>query len=162
MATRKKTVAPLPTELVDEALDVIETPEKKVPPAVDDTDNAIPDDLIFTTPEGQAPEITEDDILEFKVDGQTLIAIRPNPDQWGVLMTLLSRSATIADRVSSMQTFASKVLDESSFMYLQNRLLDRDDLFGSEKFDEILTALINKFTPEGNRAQRRAAARARR
>ncbi|MFI7527478.1 hypothetical protein [Nocardia salmonicida] len=162
MATRKKTPAPLPTELVDEALAVIETPEQVIPPIVDDSDTAIPDDLIFTTPEGPAPEITDDDILEFKVDGQKLIAIRPNPDQWGVLMTMLARSATIADRVAAMQNFASTVLDEASFLYLQNRLLDREDLFGSEKFDEILTKLIKKFTPEGNRAERRAAARARR
>nr|WTA71319.1 hypothetical protein OHB51_35585 [Micromonospora sp. NBC_00855] len=162
MATRKKTVAPLPTELVDEALAVIETPEQVIPPKVDDNDLAISDDLIFTTPEGPAPEITDDDMLEFQVDGQNLIAIRPNPDQWGVLMTMLARSATIADRVAAMQNFASTVLDEGSFLYLQNRLLDREDLFGTEMFDRVISAIINKFTPEGNRAERRAAARARR
>lgn len=162
MATRKKTIAPLPTELVDEALAVVETPEKVIPPKVDDTETPISDDLIFTTPAGEAPAITADDILEFQVDGRELIAIRPNDEQWGVLMTLLAKSATIADRVAAMQTFASTVLDEASFLYLQNRLLDRNDLFGTEMFDKVITALIEKFTPEGNRAQRRAAARARR
>lgn len=161
MATRKKT-APLPTELVDEALAVVETPEQVIPPKVDDSGSPIADDLIFTTPTGPAPEISAEDILEFEVDGQTLIAIRPNPDQWGILMTMLAKSATIADRVAAMQSFASTVLDEASFLYLQGRLLDREDLFGTELFDKIITALIKKFTPEGNRAERRAAARARR
>ena len=162
MATRKKTVEPLPSELVDEALAVVETPGKVIPPRVDDDDNPISDDLVFTTPEGPAPELTPDDILEFRVDGRDLIAIRPNPDQWGVLMTMLSKSATIADRVAAMQNFAATTLDEASYMYLQGRLLDREDLFGTEMFDKIVSALIHKFTPEGNRAERRAAARARR
>lgn len=158
--TRKKTPEPLPTEGVDDALTVIEAPETVIPPVVDDSGILIPDDLIFTTEGEAAPaEISEDDILEFQVDGQDLIAIRPNPEQWGILMQLLAKSATIADRFASMQAFASAVLDDASFLYLQNRLFDRNDPLGTDLYDKILTRLIERFTPEGNRAERRAAAR---
>ncbi|MBF6298214.1 hypothetical protein IU459_11750 [Nocardia amamiensis] len=158
----KKTSALLPTEGVDEALTVIETPEEVIPPVVDDTGATIPAELQFTTGSDETdaePEIADEDILELSVDGHVLYAIKPTVEQWGAMMAMMSRAATMADRIHAMQKFASTVLDEPSYQYVESRLMDRNDKFGHEVYDKMLRGIIDKFSPDMNRAQRRAQAR---
>ncbi|MGV9742872.1 hypothetical protein [Nocardia farcinica] len=159
--TRKPRTEPLPTEGVAEALTVLETPEQVIPPVVDDVGAVIPPELQFTTPDtddGDA-EVPDEDLLEFSVDGEILIAYKPSPEQWGVLMAMMSTASTMADRWQAMQTFSATVLESASHMYVQRRLLDRTDRFGVETFDKVLQGIIAAFSPTPNREQRRAAAR---
>jgi hypothetical protein len=158
----KKATAPLPTEGVDEALTVLETPEKVIPPVLDDGGTPIPAALQFTTDSSDDdpdPEIPDEDILELSVDNHLLVAIRPTPEQWGVMMAMMAGSSTMAERWQAMQTFASHVLDEPSYMYVQGRLLDRNDKFGYTVYEKMLRSIIDHFSPDMNRAERRAQAR---
>lgn len=159
-----KRAKPLPSEGVEAALDVIETPDEVIPPTVDESGVEIPADLQFVTPArgDESEEVSEDDLLEFTVDGEVLIAIKPNAEQWGMLTALIAKSATFADRAHGLQTFASYVLDEPSFLYVQTRLLDRNDTFGGELLGTIIDKLIKHWAPEQtttSRAARRQAAR---
>ncbi|WP_282775873.1 hypothetical protein [Nocardia sp. CC201C] len=157
-----KTAAPLPAEDVDTALTVINTPDQVIPPVVDDDARPIPAALQFTTGDGDeqaSEEIAEEDILEFSVDGHVLVAIKPSPEQWGVMMAMLSKSATMAERIHAMQQFASHVLDEPSYLYVEGRLLDRRDRFGTEVYTQMLNAIIEHFSPQLSRRDRRRLAR---
>ncbi|MGW4123619.1 hypothetical protein [Nocardia sp. NPDC004711] len=162
--TRKpvKPANPLPAEGVEDALTVINEPELVIPPVLDDAERPIPAALQFTTGSGEDsadPEISDDDILEFSIDGHTCVAIKPTEEQWGVLMGMISGSSTMPERVFAMQQFASHTLDEESFHYVQRRLLDRTDEFGTEVYHKVLTAIIDHFSPKLNRTERRRVAR---
>ena len=163
--TTAKASKKLPAEGVADALDVIHAPDEVIPPVVDEDDNPIPRELRFVTPDTDEPadEPVEDDVVEFTVDGQRLIAVRPDREAWGLLIAMLAKSATMADRAHSLQTFAAHVLDEPSYLYLQTRMLTRGDNFGIEMLAQIIDKLIQIWTPEqtpSNRADRRARARA--
>ncbi|MRH85994.1 hypothetical protein GFY24_00690 [Nocardia sp. SYP-A9097] len=157
----KITTPPLPDENVDDALAVINSPEA-IAPILDDGAQAIPAALQFTTAaaDEDSSEVSDAEVLPFTVDGTVLHAIKPTPEQWGVLMGMISGASTITDRIFGMQQFASHVLDESSYLYVQSRLLDRTDRFGTEVYSNMLTAIIDAFAPKLNREESRRAARA--
>lgn len=159
--SKSKTSAPLPSEGVEDALAVINTPEQALNPPLDDGGSAIPAALQFTTSTGDSDtgEVEDADVLEFSVDGTALHAIKPTPEQWGVLMGLMANVSTVAERIHALQTFASHVLDETSYMYVQNRMLDRNDKFGTDVYNKMLNAIIDHFSPKMNREERRRLAR---
>lgn len=166
--TRKPAVKPsqadgTPTDKdVSAALDILETPDDILDELalVDDKDNPIPDELQFTTtPSTDKPKV-EGTILA--VDGHELIAFQPKPAAWNLLLGSMSRSANAADKSYAMWDIIRNVFDDTSMMYIQDRLMAPGDNFDDEILANIVVALIEKWTPDLNRAQRRAAAQRRR
>lgn len=155
------------TTQVEKAIEVIETPDDILdePRFVDDEDRVIPDEFQFSTadlPEPPAP--TDDDTEVLTVDGTNLLAMRPEPSAWNLLIGSFSDDATSADKARSLQTFINHVFDERSRMYINRRLLTRGDKFDQDFLERIVVTLIEKWTPDvgTNRKQRRQTARKKR
>lgn len=159
---RKKAAEPLPREGVDDALAVINGPDEPTPPVLDDQERAIPAELQFSTDDDDGDGGTEDGddgLVELNVDGDTVIAFRPTKEQWGALMGMMSRASTVADRIHALQLFSSHVLDEASYLYVERRLMDRKDKFGQKTLTRVLNAIIDHYSPDLSREERRQLAR---
>lgn len=159
---RRKPIEPLPSEGVDEALEVINGPDEPVAPVVDDAGRAIPLELQISSEDDDGDSgsgDSDEDMFEFAVDGHTIIAWRPTKEQWGMMMGMMSRASTVADRIHAMQVFAVNVLDETSYLYIETRMLDRKDRFGTKTFSKVLNLVIDHFSPDLNREERRQLAR---
>ncbi|MFE5789540.1 hypothetical protein [Rhodococcus erythropolis] len=150
---------------VSAALDVIETPDSELDElaVVDDADNPIPTELQFSTtrPAAEAAKPKTEATL-LTVDGYELVAFQPKPAAWNLLLGSMSRSANAADKSFAMWDIVRNTFDEASMMYIQDRLMAPDDEFDDEILSNIIVALIKQWTPNLNRAQRRAAAQQRR
>lgn len=160
--SRKQKAEPLPREGVDDALAVINGPDDPIPPVLDDQDNPIPAELQFSTDDDDGDEgnkTGDDGLVELKVDNDTVIAFRPTKEQWGALMGMMSRASTVADRIHALQLFASNVLDEASYLYVERRLMDRTDKFGQKTFTKVLNGIIDHYSPDLSREERRQLAR---
>ena len=133
----------------------------------DENESQIPDDLVFHTTEKTDEEREKADaaadasVLELVVDDQVLIAHKPSKGAWTVIMAALSNAATSADRTNAILQFVYASLDPASHMYVQTRLLAKDDDFDVDVLANIVNALIKKWAPAQSRAQRRASARKR-
>lgn len=167
---RKTTVKPsqadgAPTQDdIDAAIDVIETPDDVLdqPPVVDSEDRAIPDDLQFSTDDlPERPDRTEVEGDVLTVDGFELVAFKPEPAAWSLLIGAMSKSATSADKSYAVMDLVRNAFDEASYMYIQARLMDPADKFDQAFLEKIILALIERWAPPSNRADRRKAARRR-
>lgn len=133
----------------------------------DEMESAIPDDLVFTTPERteeerqKADDETDDSVIELTIDGQMIVAFKPSKGAWTVIMAALSNAATVSDRTNAILQFVYASLDPASQMYVQSRLLATGDDFDIDVLANIVNALIKKWAPKQSRAQRRASARKR-
>ena len=152
-----------PTEAeVNAALEVLDKSESDFEElgAVDDADNPIPDELQFTTTATEPRPQAQAEVLS--VDGHELYAFKPEPAAWNLLIGAMSNSATAADRAYVVMDLVNHVFDDTSLMYIRERLMARGDNFDQAILEKIVIALIERWTPDLNRAQRRANARARR
>lgn len=137
--------------------------DEKEPPYVDDDEQPIPDDLVFSTPGGGTVEEVEDDpddVLEFQIDGQTCYAVKPDDGAWILLIRSLGSSKTWVDRIEAIMSIVDDTFDDASKFYVYARLRARNDKFDTNMLADIVTKLVEKWTPEGgNRATRRKRAR---
>lgn len=137
---------------------------EKTPPPLDDDEQPIPDDLIFDVPEPDPDaqsEQNDDDVLEFKIGDQICYAVRPDDGAWILLIRSLGSSKTWVDRIEAIMQIVDDTFDDASKFYVYSRLRARGDNFNSNILADIVTKLVEKWTPEqGNRAQRRQQARA--
>jgi hypothetical protein len=170
MATRKNTVKPsqadgAPTQdEIDAAVEVLETPDEVLdePPVVDSEDRPIPEDLQFSTED--LPERPERDELEgeaLTVDGFELVAFKPEPAAWNLLIGAMSKSASSADKSFAVWDLVRNSFDDASLMYIQARLMDPADKFDQAFLEKIILKLIERWAPPSNRAERRKSARRR-
>ncbi|MDI9898446.1 hypothetical protein QM716_01110 [Rhodococcus sp. IEGM 1409] len=150
------------TKEVEKVLDIIETPDEilDTPKTVDDEGAPIPAELQFSTED--LPDLPEDDghVEYLTVDGFELRARKPDPSAWNLVIGMMSDDATAADKARSLQTFINHIFDEPSRMYINRRLFTRGDKFDQDFLERIVVTIIERFTPETNREQRRARARA--
>ncbi|MDI9914346.1 hypothetical protein [Rhodococcus sp. IEGM 1379] len=147
---------------VEAVLDIIETPDEilDAPKVIDDKGLAIPDELQFSTDD--LPDLPDDDghIEYLTVDGFELMARKPEPAAWNLVIGMMSDDATAADKARSLQTFINHVFDDQSRIYINRRLFARGDKFDQDFLERIVVTVIERFTPETNREERRARARA--
>lgn len=160
----KATGEPSEAEL-EGAVKVLESPEDELAKDsyVDDDELPIPDDLVFETPKKDRSEETEkpDDVIEFKIDDQLCVAVRPDPGAWVLLIRSLASSNTWVDRIDAIMAIVDNTFDDASKYYVRTRLMARGDDFDSELLMRIVQKLVETWTPrDGNRAQRRQIARA--
>ena len=151
------------TREVEKVLDIIETPDEVLdsPKVVDDEGLAIPDELQFSTDDLPEPDEGDDTDIEYlTVDGFELMARKPEPAAWNLIIGMMSDDATAADKARSLQTFVNHVFDDQSRIYINRRLFTRGDKFDQDFLERIVVSVIEKFTPESNREERRARARA--
>lgn len=151
------------TREVEKVLDIIETPDEilDAPKTVDDEGIAIPAELQFSTEDlPDVPEPDESDTEYLDLDGFILVARKPDPSAWNLVIGMMSDDATAADKARSLQTFINHIFDEPSRMHINRRLFARSDKFDQDFLERIVVTVIERFTPESNREQRRARARA--
>lgn len=167
--TSKTTVKPSqadgsPTEAeIDAAISVIETPDDVLDEStvVDAEDRPIPDELQFSTEDlPELPDRTEAESDVLMVDGVELVAFKPAPAAWSLLIGAMSKSATSADKSYAVMDLVRNSFDEASYMYIQTRLMDPADKFDQALLEKIILTLIERWAPS-NRADRRKAARRR-
>lgn len=166
---RKTTVKPSqadgsPTQNdIDAAVDVITTPDDVLdePAIVDAQDRPIPEELQFSTEDlPELPDRTEVESDVLMVDGVELVAFKPAPAAWSLLIGAMSKSATSADKSYAVMDLVRNSFDEASYMYIQTRLMDPADKFDQALLEKIILTLIERWAPS-NRADRRKAARRR-
>ncbi|MGW6376222.1 hypothetical protein ACWFRB_09185 [Rhodococcus sp. NPDC055112] len=154
-----------PTEAeVTAALDVLDKTDAELEALalVDDDENPIPDELQFTTGSTPTVDRSEAEAEVLSVDGHELIAFKPEPAAWNLLIGAMSKSATASDKAYAVMDLVNHVFDDASLMYIKERLMARGDSFDQAFLEKIVVSLIKRWTPDLNRAQRRASARARR
>ncbi|MDH6279540.1 hypothetical protein [Prescottella agglutinans] len=149
---------------IDAAIEVIETPDDVLdePVIVDAEDRPIPEELQFSTedlPERPDKSEIESDILT--VDGFELVAFKPEPAAWSLLIGAMSKSASSADKSYAIWDIVRNSFDDASLMYIQARLMDPVDKFDQAFLEKIILTLIERWAPPSNRADRRKAARRR-
>ena len=142
---------------VEAAVDILETPDSELEKlaAVDDDENPIPEELQFTTKGRTAPARDKSDSEVLSVDGTELIAFRPEPAAWNLLIGAMSKSSNAADKSHAVWRLITHVFDDASLMYIEDRLLAPGDDFDQAILEKIVLALIDRWTPQLNRAQRR-------
>lgn len=166
MAKNEKDTDSAQLEKVNAVLagDLIEDNEDAL---LDEDEQAIPDELVFVTPErtqddrDKSDREADESYLEFTIDGQMLVAHKPSKGAWTVIMAALSNSATAADRTNAILQFVYASLDSASQMYVQTRILAPEDEFDVDVLAQVVNTLITKWAPKQSRAQRRAQARKR-
>jgi hypothetical protein len=82
-----------------------------------------------------AKEVTEEEqgtagLTEFTLDGTTCVAKRPKDGQVAILLATTSRQMKEVDRVAGVINFFTSTLDDKSYTYIVNRLLDGNDPLG--------------------------------
>ncbi|RDI32462.1 hypothetical protein DEU38_103195 [Rhodococcus sp. AG1013] len=168
--TRKTTVKPsqadgAPTQdEIDAAVEVIETPDDVLdePEIVDSEDRPIPEELQFSTEDlPERPDRTELESDVLTVDGFELIAFKPETAAWSLLIGAMSKSASSADKSYAIWDIVRNSFDDASLMYIQARLMDPADKFDQAFLEKIILALIERWAPPSNRAERRKSARRR-
>lgn len=125
---------------------------------VDDDDNDIDDTLVFSTDDYATDDVEDDpnDTKFITVDGQELMATKPDPGAWVVLISSLAGSATVVDRTQAIMSIVDDAFDEESRLYIHTRLRARKDKFNINILADIVNGLIAAWTPEQlNRAERR-------
>lgn len=125
---------------------------------LDDEGSEIPEELKFTTGVKEKKEPSADDVMEFEIDGHPCYARKPSDGAWTLILAAFSNASTTADRTNAIMQFMYATLDEASHMYVQNRLLENSDDFDVDVLAKVAAALLKKWAPKPNRADRRAAA----
>jgi hypothetical protein len=89
---------------------------------------------------------TDEDAIEFKLDGEVYRSLQPTPGQTVMIMTAFGDRTSINERVAGTIDFFFGLLDQPSAVALQHRLLDRNDPFELEQITEILSYLMEEWT----------------
>jgi len=104
----------------------------------------------FETAIKEVVEADEDGLLpgdvEFKVDGQRLVAHQPSDGQIIYLMANTAKNSSMQQQVAGAINFFTAVLDEKSKPYVIDRLLDYEDDFGIEQVQDIMEFLIEEWS----------------
>lgn len=86
--------------------------------------------------------------LEFKIEGhpETLRCYKPTDGQLAMLMMATGRHTTVHTQVAGIIDFFVSLLDEESQTLTTDWLLDRNDPFGIEQVNEIMTWMVEEWT----------------
>lgn len=84
--------------------------------------------------------------IEFKQDGETLKAFRPDDNQFALLFAAVGLGSNGTDGVAGTINFLLSVLDSQSKAYVSRRLLDPEDDFGMEEVQQIMFGLIEEWS----------------
>lgn len=102
----------------------------------------------FTTAVKAATEIPEE--VEagtpFSIDGHECRYFKPGDGQLAVVMAAVGRHTSVQGKIAGIINFFASVLDDSSNVYVVDRLLDRKDPFGLEEVQDIMEAMIEDWS----------------
>jgi len=99
----------------------------------------------FTTA-AESVEITGDEMIEFKIDGESCHAFQPSNGQLAVLLASIASTQQWTHQVAGVINFFDAVLDEDSSAYITRRLLDRRDQFGIDEVQDIIAWLVEEWS----------------
>lgn len=105
----------------------------------------------FTTAVSGA-EQSDDDAMEFNVDGTLCRAYRPSDGQLAFLMASTGRHSNSQEQIAGLINFFVAVLDDDSHNYVVNRLLDRKDPFGIEQVQAIMEWMVEEWSGRPTRS----------
>lgn len=90
---------------------------------------------------------TDDDTkIEFKIDGEDVVAFLPQGGQLAMLLASVGRGQTEEQRIAGYINFFVNVLDKKAANLVERRLLDREDPFGIDQVEEILDWLVLEWS----------------
>lgn len=119
--------------------------------AVDSDDVEVPDDLVFTTADEDGSterEVDPADVVEFKIDGQLMLAIRPKRTIFRIVIGKITNATNILEQDRAVLEFLGGCLDDESNMYINHRLHDPADSFEIDTLAQVTLALIAKWSPK--------------
>ena len=98
-----------------------------------------------------AKEVSEEQegragVTPFVLDGTQCVARRPKDGQVAILLATTSRQMKETDRIAGVINFFTSVLDDKSYTYIVNRLLDVDDDLGLSDVEDIMMFLVEEWT----------------
>src|SRR5262245_6105095 len=85
---------------------------------------------------------SDDEGIQFTLDGRELRAFSPTDCQVAVTMAAFGRHTTDTQKIAGAIDFLVAVLDEDSQQYMTERLLSRTDPLDLEKIQEIIEWLV--------------------
>lgn len=91
-------------------------------------------------------EEIEEGLLEFELDGEKLVAHKPSPEQFAILMQAAGRYTTTSDAIAGFIDFVWSTMDLDSARHLRNRLLDSGDDFGLDEIEDIVAWMVEEWT----------------
>lgn len=102
----------------------------------------------FVTAARDQMEPDDSKVFEFTLDGREMRMYHPNTGQAAIMSTMI-RGEVKADDASNFITLFFNLFDDDDRLYLQDRLMDRDDSFDLDSdggmFD-IFEALLEEVT----------------
>jgi len=99
----------------------------------------------FTTA-AESVEITGDEMIEFKIDGESCHAFQPSNGQLAVLLASIASTQQWTHQVAGVINFFDAVLDDESSAYITRRLLERTDQFGLDEVQDIIQWLVEEWS----------------
>lgn len=100
----------------------------------------------FTTAVELAVAGEEEEPIEFSLDGVLVTAYKPKDGQYAMLMTSYGKYASTGETIAGVINFFVGILDEDSQSYITGRLLDRNDSFGLDQVQEIISWLSEEWS----------------
>jgi len=98
----------------------------------------------FTTAAASV-DVSPDEMMEFKIDGQECRAFQPSNGQLAILLASISSTQSWTHQVAGVINFFDAVLDEDSSAYITRRLLDRRDQFGIDEVQNIIEWMVEEW-----------------
>lgn len=90
---------------------------------------------------------SEEEALEFNVDGVLCRAYRPNDGQIAVLMaTTSAKHLSEAEQVAGIINFFVAVLDDETHNFVVTKLLDRRDPFGLTEVQDMIAWMLEEWS----------------
>lgn len=87
------------------------------------------------------------DTMEFKIDDDVLVSLRPTESQLVTFMaTQVSDLRSEGEQIASFIDFADAIMEPEAKRYIQRRLFDREDPFDHEALSAIVMGLIEEWS----------------
>lgn len=87
----------------------------------------------------------EEQVWKFKVDGREVTAYMATAAQIAVVLSKVSRHTQLTTKIAGIIDFLMAVMDQDDASWLSERLLDRNDTFGIEEVQNIMSWLIEEW-----------------
>src|SRR5687768_7429256 len=102
--------------------------------------------LEFTTAVKDVEGETEEEPIEYDLDGVLMTAYRPSGGQFAMLLAMSSKYSTDEEAVAGLVTMFVNIHDPESQNHIANRLFDRKDPFDVSDVDRVLRGLIEEWS----------------
>jgi hypothetical protein len=95
---------------------------------------------------GEDGEPIEEGLLSFELDGEPMEAHKPSEEQFALLMHAAGTYTSTKDAIAGFIDFVFNVMDTHYAQHLRSRLLDRNDDFGLDEIEDMVSWMVEEWT----------------